>query len=207
MSHHGRKTSFRISWPLRGEFTGNRWILPTKGRNTELCRFCISLNIVLNTHSSCVAMNCTYTNKHIECPNYIVAVLKTSSGATSLSENVHDLILYSVKWFRLYSDEWNNKRCGCIDFWYCSLTGTQSIWPSWSIWYTGLKKYGQREQMASMVCGWLREVARACSWLWPSRSIWHTGLTRYGWRWQTTFSKTSIDRQYFKFISMDPNKI
>ena len=30
--------------------------------NTELCRFCISLSIVLNKHSSCVAINWTYTN-------------------------------------------------------------------------------------------------------------------------------------------------
>ena len=30
--------------------------------NTELCRFCISLSIVLNKHSCCIAMNWTYTN-------------------------------------------------------------------------------------------------------------------------------------------------
>ena len=156
MSHHFRKTSFRISWPLRGEFTGNRWILPTKGNNTELCRFCLSLNIVLNKHSSCVTIYISYTNKHTECPNYIVAVLKTSSDGISLSANVHDLIPYSVKLFRLYTDEWNNKHWGCIDFWYCSLCGTHLIWPSWSIWHTGLKKYGQRGQMAMRVVAWNR---------------------------------------------------
>ena len=47
-------------------------------------------------------------------------------GCISLSENVHDLILYSVKLFRLYTDEWNNKHWGCNDFWYCSLCRTYS---------------------------------------------------------------------------------
>ena len=62
MSHHGRKTSFRISWPLREEFMVTDGFSSQRDSNTELCRFCISLSIVLNKHSCCVAMNWTYTN-------------------------------------------------------------------------------------------------------------------------------------------------
>ena len=136
--------------------------------NTELCRFCISLSIVLNKHSSCVAINWTYTNtlsaQTIWWPFWRRHVFPWVKMGMIL-------ILYTVKWFRLYMDEWNNKHWGCDDFWHCSLCLTHLIWPFWSIWYAGLKKYVHRGQMAGMVCGWLRKIARACSCLWPSRSI------------------------------------
>ena len=137
--------------------------------NTELCRFCISLSIVLNKHSCCVAMNWTYTN-----------TLRAQTTWWPFWRRHFRMYFLEWKcaWFDFISHamilpiyEWNNKLWGCNDFWYCSLCRTYLIWPSWSIWYTGLKKYAHRGQMAAVVCGWLRKTARACSCLWPSRSI------------------------------------
>ena len=137
--------------------------------NTELCRFGISLRIVLNKHSCCVAMNWTYTNT-------------LRAQTTWWPFGRRHFRMYFLEWKCAWFDfifsammspiyEWNNKHWGCNDFWYCSLCRTYLIWPSWSIWYRGLKKFVHRGQMAAVVCGWLRKTARACSCLWPSRSI------------------------------------
>ena len=192
------KTSFRISWSLRGEFTGNRWICPQRNSNTELCRFCISLTILLNKYSSCVAINWTDLSKTQPKPITNTPWVPRLHGGRfedgifgciSLSEN--DLI-FSEMISPIYG--WMNKHWECYDFWYHPLCRTHLIWPSFSIWCTGRgrrrsigavlragaeprplvprrRNYGHRGQMASMVCGWVRELARACSYLWPSRSI------------------------------------
>ena len=120
--------------------------------NTELCRFCISLSIVLNKHSCCVATNTERIQTHCVPRLHGGRFADDIFGCISLNENVHDLILYPMQWFCLYMNGITNIEDAMISgivhsvvhIWYDRLGPfdkqdwrNMSTEGRWLLWYAG----------------------------------------------------------------------